>query len=515
MQTEPTSHLPAKSFWKVVQQEVTGTFQEFRQKGAVNVFRDAALDAADLAKDASDLLTQGIKTAVSGDGLEKLEDEIFIAGPAVPEPGDSVTLQFTDGTCLTEAQVLAVDSLSEQPRARVMIEGAEKPLLVPIWGPDVAQQMLTDASENMSTGNVELQFDAKADIDARADTLSLVKQEWSERVQGIREMCDIQAIKEAAFDTVDAVHGKALSAVDVAKSVATPCLDEIREKGTVAVVKDATGAVKEATVGVVTQATVSVVDRARSTAIYGTASEQATDLLDKAKSTAIYGAASEHATDLLSTIKHEWEGTVHDFKEKGAVGTMKDAALDARDIVVSTASSAINVACDAAVGPKAQAVLEVVDQASTKASGTMQTAANIVHGARNSTSQLLTTAAKILEVPNDTKTLAKENENEVAAKSATQKAGSPWNNFRSKLGKDDIGQAEPGPEPRITPRPSERVLKVTERIKQLTAQNADANALPERNLRRRNLVKNRTKLFEKPGMADTATNKAGNDEFVD
>lgn len=45
---------------------------------------------------------------------------------------------------------------------------------------------------------------------------------------------------------------------------------------------------------------------------------------------------------ILDSLKEEVQGTVQDFREKGAVGAMKDAALDAVDIVSSTANTAIS-----------------------------------------------------------------------------------------------------------------------------------------------------------------------------
>eukprot|EP00971_Amphidinium_carterae_P032049 631259-Amphidinium_carterae.1 len=48
------------------------------------------------------------------------------------------------------------------------------------------------------------------------------------------------------------------------------------------------------------------------------------------------------AQGLLTGIKEEWECTVQDFKQKGAAGALKDAALDASDMVFGAAGTAYN-----------------------------------------------------------------------------------------------------------------------------------------------------------------------------
>jgi len=503
---------------------------------------------------ASDNVSEQHRARVMIDGAEKpllvpivdpatrLEDGIFIEGPNAPEAGDTVTLMFDDGTSM-DAFVLEANSLSEQPWARVMIDGAEEPLLVPILDPATTQRILADAKESWFIGDVEAD-DVPNPDDVKDGALSGLKREWIETVQEIREKGPMQAIKDAALDTVDIVHGTAKSAVDVAKSVASPAVDEIQERGAFGAVIDATGVVKEATVGAVTgatgvvkeatvgvtAATGAVIDATAGavTGATGAVRDVTVGVVDRAKSTAVYGAASEHATGLFTTIKHEWQGTVQDFNEKGAVGTMKDAALDAAEIVGSTASSAASAARDVVSGPRTQAVLDAVHvprtQVSARASGAFLSVASVFNGARSSASQLLMAAAKIIELPDDNSNAVTKDSKEMGCK------------FRGRADDRDQEEAEPGPEPRTNA--SERALwkspgadksKLPERkVSGLTAVISSwrKNELPESSDKdreaalaaaqrvpgRRGLVSMRSRMFEKSKLEAGIESKRSNEE---
>jgi len=54
------------------------------------------------------------------------------------------------------------------------------------------------------------------------------------------------------------------------------------------------------------------------------------------------GGIGDGAAWLFNGIKEEWRSTVQDFKEKGAAGALKDAALDAGDMVFGAAGTAYN-----------------------------------------------------------------------------------------------------------------------------------------------------------------------------
>lgn len=79
------------------------------------------------------------------------------------------------------------------------------------------------------------------------------------------------------------------------------------------------------------------------------------------------GEEQEALTAVLEGIRDEWRATVQDFQEKGAVGALRDAALDACDVVGSVANAAAGTARALAEGalssngPK-QAVPPVVEE---------------------------------------------------------------------------------------------------------------------------------------------------------
>ena len=52
---------------------------------------------------------------------------------------------------------------------------------------------------------------------------------------------------------------------------------------------------------------------------------------------------AENEPGLLGSIKQEWDQTVQDFRQKGAVGALKDATMDAVDLVGSTAGKAVDL----------------------------------------------------------------------------------------------------------------------------------------------------------------------------
>ena len=56
---------------------------------------------------------------------------------------------------------------------------------------------------------------------------------------------------------------------------------------------------------------------------------------------------------ILASLRQEWDSTVQDFREKGAVGALKDATLDAVDLVGNTAGKAVDLigtTADKAIG---------------------------------------------------------------------------------------------------------------------------------------------------------------------
>lgn len=353
----------AAALWNVLREEVRGTVDDFKQKGAVGAFRDAALDAMDMAKDVGGMVAEGAKRATNaavGTG-ETFEGESYLVGPNVPKRGATAELRFINGES-TEATIIDVDGVSDPPRARVTASGMEQPVLVPILDPKVADELIANGA-----------------LDSNGP-LSFLHKELSMTVQEFREKGAVGVLKDATLDIVDMGTDTAKSAVDVAKSAA-PTM---------------TGATVAA-VGYIGDTAKSAVDTAKTTAAYGVATEHAGSLIngisdtaksavDTAKTTAVYGVATEHAGSLITGIKGEWNETVQELREKGAVGTVRDAAFDAADIIGTTASSAVTTASGVIGGPTARVV---VDHAGTTASSAMETASTVVNSATFHASKLL------------------------------------------------------------------------------------------------------------------------------
>jgi hypothetical protein len=115
-------------------------------------------------------------------------------------------------------------------------------------------------------------------------------------------------------------------------------------------------------------------------------------------------------------LKQEWDSTVQEFREKGAVNTIKDAAFDTVDIVHDTAASVVSAAKTVAA-PAVQDLREkgainvakdTVDLVGTTAKSAMSTASTVVNGetaraavglASSTASSAMTTATDAINGP--------------------------------------------------------------------------------------------------------------------
>lgn len=253
------------SLWNSLRSEVMGTVDEFRQKGAIGALRDAALDTKDMASDAGSWLWGNVKSLV-----DDAQDSAVLCFDGVPPRGATAPLQFHDGR-VVEAMVMEVDGVSDPPRAQVKVEGIEQPLLV----------LVRPASEV---------------VQGDQGLLASIKQEWDSTVQDFREKGAVGALKDATMDAVDLVGTTAGKAVSVIGNTAGKAVDGAR----------------------------SLID---------TEPE-----VQDAQSETQRGSVMQ----LVDGLKHEIKETVQDFREKGAVATFKDAALDAVDLVGTTATTAVN-----------------------------------------------------------------------------------------------------------------------------------------------------------------------------
>ena len=261
------------SLWNTLRSEVMGTVDEFRQKGAIGALRDAALDTRDMATGAGTWLWGNVKSLVGEDG----EEVAVLIFDGVPPRGATAPLQFSDGR-VVEATVMEVDGVSDPPRAQVKVEGIEEPLLV----------LVRTTNEVVHAQN-------------ETGLLGSIKQEWDQTVQDFRQKGAVGALKDATLDAVDLVGSTAGKAVDLIGNTADKAIDGAR----------------------------SLIDLDAPT--------------EQPQGAGAGGEAQPgRVMQFVGNVRSEIKDTVQDFREKGAVATFKDAALDAVDLVGSTATTAVN-----------------------------------------------------------------------------------------------------------------------------------------------------------------------------
>eukprot|EP00931_Biecheleriopsis_adriatica_P028090 TRINITY_DN1679_c0_g2_i2.p1 TRINITY_DN1679_c0_g2~~TRINITY_DN1679_c0_g2_i2.p1 ORF type:complete len:418 (-),score=124.84 TRINITY_DN1679_c0_g2_i2:112-1365(-) len=269
------------SLWNALRQEVVGTVDDFRQKGALGALKDAALDTRDMAAGAGSWLFKEVQSFVDSD-----EHKAVVRFAGVPARGATVPLEFSDGR-VVEATVLDIDGVSQPPRARITADGLDEPLLVNVLAPGEA--MPTSGETN--TG-----------------ILGSLKQDLKDTVQDFREKGAVATFKDAALDAADLVGTTANKAATGARSLAERA---------------------------------SLIDVNQAPEGSGDASQPPASGDETAQQ---QGGLTAGVTSLVDGIKQEFNDTVQDFREKGAVATFKDAALDAVDIVSSTATTAASSA---------------------------------------------------------------------------------------------------------------------------------------------------------------------------
>lgn len=310
---------PRASVLQGLKQDVIGTVNDLRQSNAAGTIREKAIETKGLAADASSWLLGGVRDFVSGN-----EPDGYILAKGIPSQGASVPLHFPDGRVL-EAVVVDTDGVSDPPRARVTIPDAEAPLLVTIMDPELHEQktMASASASSASTGDATTDG---IDGDRRPSMIDGLKHEWNQTVQDFRDKGAVGAMKAAALDTVDIVGGHAATAVSGARSLASPLID-LDWSGT-SLGPAASQESKPAASDPPTDGEIGEGGSSASTASFP-------------------GVGTGMA--LLGGIKFELQSTVQDIREKGAVGTVRDVALDAVDIVGSTATAAMSGARSIAV----------------------------------------------------------------------------------------------------------------------------------------------------------------------
>jgi hypothetical protein len=155
--------------------------------------------------------------------------------------------------------------------------------------------------------------------------IDCIQQDYQDTMQDLKDKGAVIAVRDAAMDAVSLVGSTAAKAVHGARSLASDLV----------VAEDARPASNAAQ----PQAEVTEAEgESRSSDVSTDTAEAATANVSSGES------ANLLDLPLFDTIKQEFSSTVQDFREKGAIGVVKDAALDAKDIIGGTARTVVNSA---------------------------------------------------------------------------------------------------------------------------------------------------------------------------
>mmetsp|Transcript_107212 Transcript_107212/g.301724 ORF Transcript_107212/g.301724 Transcript_107212/m.301724 type:complete len:566 (+) Transcript_107212:92-1789(+) len=322
------------AFWQILRNEVKATVDDIRDKGAIGAFQDAALDTRDLAASTGGWLWNGVRNLVAEGGRPVIQ----ASGGVPPVPGATARVMFPDGN-VVDATVLEVNADAKPPYARVAAPGSGEVFMVEIVDPTAAA-----ATVGNEGGEESL--------------LGGLKQELHATVQDFREKGAVGTMRDATLDAVDIVRNLGGSAVSGARSLADPLLERGRGPGTADDAQAAGGGGEKSFLGGIQpalHATLKEVREKGAVAAMRGASSDVVDLVGSlrgpaaptrddangAPTSADAGSASTEDAPLMSFsgLRQELQATVQDFREKGAVGAMRDATLDAMDIVKDTATS--------------------------------------------------------------------------------------------------------------------------------------------------------------------------------
>jgi len=249
------------ALWNALRSEVMGTVDDFRERGVVETFRNAALDMRDLARDAVTKVSEQVPLATFlGETTGVVKSDV------VPSHGDRMQLELPTGELLP-CEVLDVDAISQPPRLRVMVEGETEPRVVALRPAsrqperaaaavhgDVAAAPAAAASSSAAPAAADDVSPAEAaEADARASaargstTAAAVaaagsrgftaasqlgsqvfdgfKTAWNDTVHEFEEKGFVGAVKDGTLDAVDLLGDAAWTIKDGAMHLAAPLID--------------------------------------------------------------------------------------------------------------------------------------------------------------------------------------------------------------------------------------------------------------------------------------------------
>jgi len=259
-------------------------------------------------------------------GLVAAEPGACLRASGLPVRGTTAPLEFDDGRTV-EALVVDVDDTSDPPRARVTVAGSADVLSVPILPP---LEPPAEGGPDATPADP-----AQGQRSSSGSVLEGLRQGWSSTVQDFREKGAVGAMKDTARDAIGAVGSTAASAVDSARPYASQAVDIVGQTAASAV----SGARHLASPLI--ELDRATPDDAAAAPARSSDDPGAAGSAPPAEDGADAAPPASIAASLLDGLRHEWQETVQDIREKGAIGAVRDVALDTVDIVSGTAAIAL------------------------------------------------------------------------------------------------------------------------------------------------------------------------------
>lgn len=201
------------AFWPSLNQQWKRVADDFHEKGAISSFWDVALDVKDVLQDTRDAIA---KPKLWFSNCQR-EISIPLCDGEAPPLGTRLLLNEPDGS-FSEAEILAIDTISIPWRARVRLQSTGEELVVALLNANDA----TAGGEKESINNGAMV------------TAGWVMREFGDQVhytvEDMRQKGAAGAFKDAALDAMDIFRDGASIAYTKARSVMISSTDNMLSK---------------------------------------------------------------------------------------------------------------------------------------------------------------------------------------------------------------------------------------------------------------------------------------------
>eukprot|EP00401_Gymnodinium_catenatum_P010192 CAMPEP_0117536156 /NCGR_PEP_ID=MMETSP0784-20121206/41305_1 /TAXON_ID=39447 /ORGANISM="" /LENGTH=304 /DNA_ID=CAMNT_0005332705 /DNA_START=48 /DNA_END=959 /DNA_ORIENTATION=- len=204
------------ALWQSLREELSNTVQEFREKGAKGALVDAALDTRDIVKDAGGWLFGGVRDLVGGAGSIEAATELVVRACSDRQIGDHGQLELPPGSATVDVEILALDTISTPPRARVRrFDTGEElvAMVLPFGAPAPPASLVQGAGTPLG--------DALPN-ESNETLLGELHKQVRLTVEDIRQKGAVGALQDAALDAIDIVGDVAGAAYSGARGLMVP-----------------------------------------------------------------------------------------------------------------------------------------------------------------------------------------------------------------------------------------------------------------------------------------------------